>query len=348
MTFVFEKGAHGGIGPEETAAFALVPSGTSVESAETDFVRPCELRQAGLHVLGRNESVPSPRIRRARDFVRLMTYNVHSCMGLDGRLSIRRIARVLLQCDADVIALQELDVQRSRSGLRDQAMELAEVLEMSVHFHPAFSVATERYGDAVLSRLPMRLRRAANLAPDPSGRQSEPRGAIWVTIDSGEWQLQVINTHLGLRRQERLKQVEELLGPNWLGHPDCIGSCVLCGDFNAGPRSSVYRRITARLQDAQGFVNDARTRCTWCSPYPLFRIDHVFVSPDVQVVAADVPRSAFVRTASDHLPVLIDLQAERQPGGQALRTRLDTLFDRPAECSAPAPGIQERVRRGQK
>ncbi|HEY3967605.1 MAG TPA: endonuclease/exonuclease/phosphatase family protein [Planctomycetaceae bacterium] len=313
LSFVFEKGGHGGIGPFETGGFVLLPGQTPIEQAHTDFVRPEELRQAGLLVLGRSQASRANGEPTRRDFVRVMTYNVHSCMGLDGRLSIRRIARVLAERNADVIALQELDVRHSRTSFQDQARELAQRLGMAVHFHPVFSVASEHYGDAVLCRFPMRLVRAAALPQALAGRPREPRGALWVAIDCGGWELQLINTHLGLRSGERLVQVEELLGPNWLNHPQCRGPQVLCGDFNATPTSPAYRRITNRLRDAQRAVAGFRPRRTWCSPLPLLRIDHVFVSRDLDVAAVHVPNTGFVRKASDHLPVLADLKRGAAP-----------------------------------
>lgn len=307
LSFVFERGAHGGIGLQETGAFALLPKHTPLDTAEAGFARPEELREAALRVLGRSERRPRRNPRPEFGDIRVMTYNVHSCMGLDGRLSISRIAHVLAHCDADVIALQELDVQNSRTGFSDQALELAQRLGMKAHFHPALSLATEHYGDAVLSRLPMRLVRAAALPTDPAGRRAEPRGALWVAIDCGDWELQLINTHLGLRPLERLAQVEELLGPNWWGNPRCRGPAVLCGDFNAVPTSLAYRRMTQTIRDAQRCVKGFRPRHTWWSPFPMLRIDHVFVSEELQVAAINVPVSSMIRAASDHLPLVIDL-----------------------------------------
>ena len=272
LSFVFEKGAHGGVATQETHAFALIPSDTAIESARDDFARPEELRQAAMQVLGRTERKTRRKKRSLRETVRVMTYNVHSCVGLDGRLSISRVARVLAQCDADVIALQELDVQKSRTGFGDQAFELAQKLGMAVHFHPAFSIAMEQYGDAILSRLPTRLVRASSLPADPSGRRGEPRGALWVEVDCGDWELQLINTHLGLRSLERLAQVEELLGSKWIGSPQCRGPTVLCGDLNAGPASVEYRRLTERFRDVQRLQKGSRPRNTWYSTFPTRRI----------------------------------------------------------------------------
>jgi endonuclease/exonuclease/phosphatase family metal-dependent hydrolase len=307
LSFVFEKGAHGGIGPEETHAFALVPDYTCIETANAAFARPDELRVAAEQARGRIVHKPSRSLAPRRESIRVVTYNVHSCMGLDGRLSIARIARVLSHCDADVIALQELDVGNTRTGLTDQAVELAERLGMAGYFHPAVSIATEHYGDAVLSRLPMRLIRAAPLPTDPSGRLAEPRGALWVEIDCGGWILQVINTHLGLRTAERMAQVEELLGPKWIKSTTCRGPVVLCGDFNAGPTSRAYRRITETLRDAQCIFRGVRPMCTWSSPFPVLRIDHVFLSRDLTVQGSCVPVSTMIRTASDHLPLMVDV-----------------------------------------
>jgi endonuclease/exonuclease/phosphatase family metal-dependent hydrolase len=183
---------------------------------------------------------------------------------------------------------------------------------MEVHFHPAISFASEKYGDAVLSRLPMRLKRAAELPGKTLVLGSEPRGAVWVEVDVGDSTVQVFNTHLGLRPRERQEQIDALLGTDWAGHPDCKGPVVFCGDFNAGPRSYVYRSIGQRFQDTQLCANRKRPVSTWLSTWPVLRIDHVFVSRDVEVAAAMVPRSMLMRVASDHLPLVVDLMVEQK------------------------------------
>ena len=101
--------------------------------------------------------------------VRLATYNVHRCVGTDRRLDVERVAGVIAACNADIVALQELDVGRRRTGHVDQAHRLAELLRMKSHFHPAMYVEEERYGDAILTALPERLVRTGGLPGLPGG-----------------------------------------------------------------------------------------------------------------------------------------------------------------------------------
>ena len=114
---------------------------------------------------------------------RIMTYNVHSCVGVDEKLDVGRIAAVIAQSKPDIVALQELDVGRPRTGGVDQAHAIASELGMHFHFHPAFNIAEEQYGDAILSTVPLTLRRAAALPTSPSVRGLEPRGALWVAVE---------------------------------------------------------------------------------------------------------------------------------------------------------------------
>src|SRR3954471_5015867 len=95
------------------------------------------------------------RLRNAG--VRILTYNVHSCLGMDGQLLPTRIAEVITTTGADVVCLQELDVRRKRSGLVHQGEVIAEELAMHFHFFPAIRAESEEYGDAILSRYPMKL-----------------------------------------------------------------------------------------------------------------------------------------------------------------------------------------------
>ncbi len=309
VSFVTEYGTHGGPGPEETRAWALLPWDAPRPDNGRDYLRPEDLRAAAFAALGRGTAPERARpAGGARATVRLVTYNVHGCVGLDGKLSAARIARVLVLADADVVALQELDVSRPRSGGMDQAHELARRLQMEHHFHPAWEVGGESYGNAVLSRFPLRVVRAATL-PGAGRFGREQRGALWVAVDLGEGrELQIINTHLGLGVAERWQQVQALTGPEWLGSPECGNAVALCGDLNAGPDSPVYRRLLGRLRDAQLAVNGRRPGPTWFSRYPLRRIDHVLVGPGVEVRATSVPRWQIARFASNHLPLIADLE----------------------------------------
>lgn len=238
--------------------------------------------------------------------LRVMTYNVRRCLGLDGTLSVERVAETILQCNADIVALQELDVGRERSRNVDQANEISRLIgATNVYFHPTLQIFEERYGDALITRIPAELIKAAAL---PRDRQwKEPRGAIWATVKWQGQKLQVINTHLGLGRRERMLQIEHLLGPGWLQHPRCIPPVILLGDLNSLPRGRVYQTLAHRLIDAQLAAGGLK-RPTYPSHFPMLRIDHVFVTDDIVVEGAEVWKSASARLASDHLPLVVDLQ----------------------------------------
>jgi len=316
ISFPIENGAHAGPGPEETKAFALLPGDTPLRARKGGYVRPADLREAAFHILDRN--IPAIALPRdvpavAQRTLRIMTYNVHSCIGMDGRLSPERIGRVIAQYRPDVVALQELDVGRSRTGGADQAQLIARYLRMQFHFHPALHIEEERYGDAILSHLPLRLVKAAALPRPRVPRRLEPRGALWVAVELNGTEVQIINTHLGLLQGERRLQADALLGPDWLGHDACRGPTILCGDFNALPSGPVWRKLSDRLRDTHDEAPDQHARRTFFGRYPAARIDYVFVDDEIEVVDAQVAKTELARTASDHLPLIVDVKIRKRP-----------------------------------
>lgn len=308
MTFAEENGAHAGVTPEETNGFALLPVDALLAEREHAYLRPTDLRNAALQHLGRTDHKATSARKRSvaaqTDTLRVMTYNVHSCIGMDGKLDAERIARVIARAKPDVVALQELDVGRARTQGMDQAHLIARYLEMEFHFHPSLHLEEERYGDAILTHLPQRLVKAGALPGLADKPQLEPRGALWVAIDLHGTEIQIINTHLGLYPRERLAQADALLGSDWLEHEQCRDPVILCGDFNALPSSSVYRRLCGRLSDAQNVALHHQPKGTYSSRFPTVRIDHIFISPGLEVTGIKVPASEFARIASDHLPLI--------------------------------------------
>jgi endonuclease/exonuclease/phosphatase family metal-dependent hydrolase len=236
--------------------------------------------------------------------MRIMCYNVHSCVGTDGLCAPARIAEVIAQFAPDVVALQELDHQRARSQHVHQARSIAEELKMHFHFHPALRVADEEYGEAILSRYPLRVVLAEELPGTPPDWCRETRGALWVELDVAGEAWQVINTHFGLGRAERLEQAQALLGGKWVGAAMLQPPLVLCGDFNSQAGGRVQRLLAAHLADVQA----KRHRPTFPSRFPLLCLDYIFVGEHVAVDLVDVPRNALTRTASDHLPLIADLR----------------------------------------
>lgn len=237
---------------------------------------------------------------------RILTYNVHRCIGVDGKLDVGRVAGVIAALEPDIVALQELDVGRARTGGVDQAHEIARSLDMACHFNAALTVEEEQYGDAILTSHPERLIKAAALPTLDRGLALEPRGALWVAVEVDGTQLQVFNTHLGLVPREQRRQAAALAGPDWLGHRERSAPTILLGDFNATAGSVAYRTLAATLSDARRRTLRRTASPTFPSAFPLLPIDHVFVTADVQVSAIRAPYDRLTRVASDHLPLLMD------------------------------------------
>jgi endonuclease/exonuclease/phosphatase family metal-dependent hydrolase len=238
--------------------------------------------------------------------LRLMTYNVHRCVGVDKKLDIARVAAVIAAMKPDVVALQELDVGRLRTGGVDQAHALAEKLGMRRHFNAAMHVEEEQYGDAILTALPETLVKAGPLFHYHRVPKNEPRGAVWITVEKDGVEVQVINTHLGLLPQEQRKQAAALIG-DWMTHPKWKSPGVLLGDFNATPYSAAYRMLAAVMRDAQLGRADPPTS-TFPSGFPFLRIDHVFLEGEMTVTSVESPYDPRARKASDHLPLLVELE----------------------------------------
>ena len=239
---------------------------------------------------------------------RLLTYNVHRCVGVDRRLDVGRIAAVIAEHEPDVVCLQELDVGRARTGLVDQAGAIAKRLAMSVHFHAAMKVEAEQYGDAILTPHPERLIKSGALPTVRGVPGLEPRGALWAEIEFEGVAVNVINTHLGLVPREQRLQAAALLGEGWLGHPACTGPTILTGDFNATSITRPYQILTRKLDDAQRRLGLKPSLKTFPSGFPAIRIDHCFVSENIRVTGARTGTSPLARMASDHLPLVIDFE----------------------------------------
>lgn len=238
--------------------------------------------------------------------LRIMTYNVHRCVGVDRKLDTGRIAAVIAQARPDIVALQELDVGRPRTGGVDQAHDIAARLGMAFHFNAALKVEEEQYGDAILTSGDLTLVKAGALPGSNALDRLEPRGALWVEIAIHGRRLQVLNTHLGLVPHEQRAQAKALAGPEWVGGALRCDPMIVLGDFNATPHQAVYRTLARPLRDARNCTGGKRASPTFPSRLPMLAIDHVFVSGGIEVHGVRAVTAPLARTASDHLPLVVD------------------------------------------
>jgi endonuclease/exonuclease/phosphatase family metal-dependent hydrolase len=235
--------------------------------------------------------------------MRIVSYNVHAAVGMDGVRSEQRIAEVLAECEPDVVALQELDCSRKRSDWVDQARCISAWLEMEGHFHPAFEWENEKFGDAILSRWPMQLKRASQLPGEVCRFFGERRGALWVEIQEAGVSWQVFNTHFGISRSERRLQADALAGIGWVGGVDPGAPCVICGDFNSPPGGVVHRALAGHWRE----VVPRMPGLTFPTRFPIVRLDHFFVHGAVSEARSWVHRSPKAQIASDHFPVVAEV-----------------------------------------
>jgi endonuclease/exonuclease/phosphatase family metal-dependent hydrolase len=224
--------------------------------------------------------------------ISVASYNVHKCVGTDGGFDPARILNVVLELDADIIALQEAD-QRfgSRRGLLDlRALEerggYRSVLDKDNH-----RLSHGWHGNVILYR-----GGSVTAVEKLTLPGLEPRGAVLVDFDFDGMALRIIGAHLGLLRRSRTLQAEAILDA---AHPVDDRAVILLGDTNewrSGERSAL-RMFDPHLADVDMVI------ASFPSRFPLWPLDRVLTSKHVSVYEMYAVETELSRIASDHLPV---------------------------------------------
>lgn len=280
----------------------------------------------------------------------IVTWNIQCGLGVDGRVDLGRTAAVIKAMgDADLLCLQEVCRHMPELDADADADQVALLGELFAGYTALFGAAVDRagaipgrrrrFGNLVLSRLPVlqAFRHALPQPPDPAAKHM-PRQATEVVVDAPGGPLRVITTHLEYhseaQRQAQARRLRDLqaevaanlrrpapLPPSgpYAAHPRPAG-CVLCGDFNAQPDDSVYRRVTAPFFDATpGFADAWRTLYGTRPHDPTCGVfdhrqwpqgghcrDFFFLTPDLAARARTVSVD-LATDASDHQPVRLVL-----------------------------------------
>ncbi len=236
--------------------------------------------------------------------LRVVTYNVHSCLGLDRRFSPGRIASVLREIDGDVVGLQEVAMRQGASAEHDQARFLADALGFHLEEGANRRHRDGTYGNAVLSRYP--LERRGNFDLSVPGR--EPRGCMRVDVQLGAGRvLHVFNLHLGTAAWERRLQGRKLVEEGVLERDAQAGARVVVGDFNDWRSELTPRLLAARLNrlDIRHHLGRART---YPGLLPVMHLDHMYFDDALAIEKVVLHRTRRTLLASDHLPLAADFR----------------------------------------
>jgi endonuclease/exonuclease/phosphatase family metal-dependent hydrolase len=256
---------------------------------------------------------PLVPIADANPSVRVVTYNIHTCVGVDRRYDPARISAVLCEIDADIACLQEVGARPSIGRHADQWAYLGEATGCRVVLGAGIRDHRRRFGNAILTRFPVATARSIELTV--AGH--EPRSAIDADFLVGDRVLRVIATHFGLHAGERQLQANRLmavLGEGFAANRRGADAVLLMGDLNEWRgRSGAIRAFDRRLGPSAA----ARTFPSWL---PVLALDRIYVDGPARLSEMYVYRTPLARLASDHLPLVgslswsdRDLRRREQP-----------------------------------
>ena len=223
--------------------------------------------------------------------MRVVTYNVHKCRGMDGRTSATRIAEVLEELEADVIALQEV--------MGHQAEAIAAHLKMDFALGENRKHRGFAYGNMVLSRHPIRTTRNYDLSVH--GR--EERGCLRADVEVDDAVLHVFNVHLGTAFIERRLQGRKLVAPALLNDAELERPRIVMGDFNEWTQGLATRLLRQHLESVDVRMHLQRSR-TYPGVLPFLHLDHIYYDRALELERLVLCRTRKALVASDHLPLV--------------------------------------------
>jgi len=229
-----------------------------------------------------------------------MSYNIHHGEGLDQRVDLERIVKLILEARADVVGLQEVDRGCTRTQRRDLPAELARLTGLQVVFEKNIPYQGGEYGNAVLTKFPIKHSKNTHYQ---MLRPGEQRGVLQLVLDVRGREVLFMNTHIDYRPDdsERVMNADELKA---IVATAGAMPVILVGDFNSVPGSRTHEKMKAFLADTWELVGQG-PGLTLPVLKPTKRIDYVFISaPRIQPLKMEVLHSA----ASDHLPVVAELR----------------------------------------
>lgn len=227
--------------------------------------------------------------------IRVVSYNVHACVGMDGSFQPRRIADVLARLNADFIALQEVE-ERRHAGTVVSAY-LADKLGMTIAGRSTHNRAGIDFGNLLLSTAePVRTD-----THDIAFEGREPRAIIDAAFAIGApcRELRVLTTHFGLAAAERRSQLARLL--RHIENAD-VSPVVVCADFNEWRPYSGLHRTLGRVLGVSPSVRSFPSRL------PTLALDRIYASRPASVTRLNAVSSRIARIASDHLPIVADIE----------------------------------------
>jgi len=235
----------------------------------------------------------------------IATYNIHSCIGTDRRFNPPRIVEILNRLDADVLALQEVGWHQRGHPVFDQFDYLRQTTGYAVYSGLTRDHSRAHFGNAILSRLPVRAVRHIDLTVPCRA----PRCAVDADIDVTGTLVRVINLHLGLDPWERQVQFKRILRAIEARPTQPL---VMLGDFNE------WRLDFPPFKDLAPHFPHCLAPRTFHTRRPMFRYDRIYASGDFALTESYVKRTALTRRASDHLPVFGRLALEAATADQVM------------------------------
>ncbi len=226
--------------------------------------------------------------------IRIASYNVRKCIGLDRRRRPDRTLEVINAIDADIVVLQEAD---RRLGRRPSAIP-KRMLRHHSYYVPV-SLATNNvslgwHGNAILVRPSIKIITSERL-DIPS---FEPRGAVLAELETGAGKLRIVGLHLGLMRRHRRRQLAVLM-KLLAARPKM--PTVIAGDFNEWAHTRGLEPLRDQFEvHAPGKSYHASRQVA--------ALDRIAVNARCEIVQTHVHKFGAARRASDHLPIWADLE----------------------------------------